>query len=110
MGIVQKHVQKLSDRIDEYVTLGSVLNLGVAYNALIGDSVTEYVLGTSYDSLDMEDFNQGMVERLQGWGLIWRVSKHVPWLQPLLLSMPTFLVKKLNSGPQAKAFMDFHEV
>ena len=109
-GMLQKYVQKLSDRMDQYVTSGSVLNLGVAYNALTGDFVTEYLLGKSYGSLDMEDFNQGMVECVQGSGAIWRLTKHVPWLQPLFLNMPMWLIDKSGSGPQVKAFKAFQEV
>ena len=106
---MQKHVQKLSDRMMDYVTSGSVLNLGVAYTALIGDVVTEYVLDASYNSLDMEDFNQGMAETLPGFGLIWRVTKHIPWIQFFFLVMPAWLMEKL-SGPKMKAFTAFNEV
>ena len=107
--MLQKYVRKLSDRMDEYVTSGSVLNLGVAFNALTGDFVTEYLLGKSYDSLDMEDFNQGMVECIQGSGAIWRLTKHVPWLRHVFLNMPMWLIERSGSGPQVTAFKAFQE-
>ena len=108
--MMRRHIQNLSDRMDQFAASGSVMNLGVAYNALIGEFITEYILGKSYESLDMKDFNQGMVECIQGSGSIWRLTKHVPWLRPLFIRMPMWLIEKSGSGPQVKAFKAFQEV
>ncbi|KAI9718808.1 MAG: hypothetical protein M1828_006570 [Chrysothrix sp. TS-e1954] len=90
-------IEKLSERIAEFAASGSVLKIGIAYSALTMDIITEYATGTSYGNLDIEDFNGDLVYCFAGFGPVWRVAKHVPWLLPCFMKLPNGIIGMLGS-------------
>ena len=61
------------------------------------DIITEYATGTSYDNLSIEDFNQALVDCFAGFGVVWRSAKHVPWLLPLFMSLPSWMMRMMSA-------------
>ena len=102
-------VGRLLARIDAFAVSKSNFNLGVALSATATDVATEYILGRSYDNLDRTDFNQNMTNMLQGSGGMWRVTKHVRFLGPMMKAMPLSLLEKIGD-PNVKAFVAFLKV
>ncbi|KAK7428184.1 hypothetical protein QQZ08_005250 [Neonectria magnoliae] len=93
-GMIRKKLVRLCERISEFAETGRVLDIGAAISAFQRDVLTNYVLGKSYDDLEKEDFNAGMMIVAQAGGKVWRLTKHFPWYGPTLLSIPKdFLIK-----------------
>jgi hypothetical protein len=89
-----KHLNKLCDRITGFQGTGRSLDLGAAISAFQRDVSTDFILGTSHNTLEQEDFGMGMTLFMQEGGRIWRINKHIPWYSPLMLAIPrNFLIK-----------------
>ena len=86
--VIQSRINKLRARIDGAATSNSVFNLGAAISAVATDVATEYILGKSSDNLNRPDFNQNFMNILQGSGSIWRATKHIRFLGPMLKALP----------------------
>lgn len=108
-GNILTHVNKLQSRIDSLAASRSVFNLGAAFSATMTDVATEYILGKSYDNLDRTDFNQNLMSMLQGSGGMWRATKHVRFLGPMLKAMPLSVLERIGD-PDVKAFVAFLKV
>jgi len=108
-GIIQAHLNKLCDRIQEYDASSRILNLGTVISAFTGDVATEYIIGKSYSNLDRQDFNANMTNVLQSSGAMWRITKHVRFLGPTLKALPMPVVEKIGDDG-AKAFFAFLKV
>lgn len=102
------HVEKLSKRLDEYATSGKVLALGDAYGALSMDIITDTLTGSSCNNLDKQDFGRALVNGFSGFGPIWRVAKHMPWLVPFFMSFPSWVMKILSK--QSRDYRALQEV
>ena len=107
--ILRLRVNKLQARIDTAAASESTFNLGAALSALTTDVATEYIIGKSYDSLDHTDFNQNLMHMLQSSGGMWRMTKHVRFLGPMLKTMPLSLLERIGDA-DVKAFVAFLEV
>ena len=107
--IIRIRVNKLQARIDSAAASKSVFNLGTAFSAMTTDVATEYILGKSYDNLNRTDFNQNMTNMLQGSGGMWRATKHVRFLGPLLKAMPLSMLERIGDA-DVKAFVAFLKV
>ena len=101
--LVEKHVQKLAERMDSFANRtthsageSSVLNLGAAFTAMTMDIITEYMMGRSYNNLAVPDFNEGMMGVISNMGKTWRTAKHLPWILPILTSMPHWIVATMD--------------
>ncbi len=108
-GIILTRVEKLQSRIDDFTASKAVLNLGAAFSATMTDIATEYILGKSYDNLDRTDFNQNLMNMLQGSGGMWRATKHVGFLGPMLKVMPLSMLETIGDS-NVKAFGAFLKV
>lgn len=108
-GIILTRVNKLRNRIDDFAASESVFNLGAAFSATMTDIATEYILGKSYDNLGRTDFNQDLMNMLQGSGGMWRATKHVRFLGPLLKAIPLSMLDRVG-GSDVKAFVAFLKV
>lgn len=106
--MIKRLIEKLCHRLDEAAGSQIPINLGVAISAFTRDASTDFMLGKSYNNLDKEDFNAAMTKTIIGLGTIWRITKHVPWVGPLMLSLPYSLAKKLGDDG-IKAFFTFLE-
>ncbi|MCJ1447230.1 MAG: hypothetical protein MMC23_007741 [Stictis urceolatum] len=96
-------IRKLRNRIREYATSGAPLNLGTAVSAMTTDIATEFIVGKNYNNLDRKDFNQDMTNMLQSSGGMWRTTKHVRFLGPLMKAMPLSLLDKMGDPADSKS-------
>ncbi|KAK0625349.1 cytochrome P450 [Bombardia bombarda] len=99
-GMVRAKVERLCERVGGFAAGGGtateeekngekiVLDLDAAISAFQRDVSTGFVLGKSYDDLEKEDFAVGMAHFSQGLGRMWRMTKHLRWYGPLMLSIP----------------------
>lgn len=95
--ILDTHIEKLAKRIEGFAVSGQPLSVGVAYSALTMDIITEYATGSSYDNLSLDDFNQALVDCFAGFGVVWRSAKQVPWLLPLFMSFPSWMMRMMSA-------------
>ena len=102
-------VNKLRARIVGAAASNSVFNLGAAISAVATDVATEYILGKSYDNLNRPDFNQNFMNMLQGSGSMWRATKHIRFLGPMLKALPLSILEKIGDE-DVKAFVAFLKV
>ncbi|KAK0712207.1 cytochrome P450 [Apiosordaria backusii] len=104
--LISLKVQKLCGRIAEFAGTGKVIDLGAAISAFQRDVSTDFVLGKNYNNLDQPDFGVGMTLFMQGGGSMWRLTKHIRWYGPAMLSIPKdFLIK--NADPDTANFMRY---
>lgn len=108
-GTILTRVNKLQIRIDSFAASKSVFNLGAAFSATTIDVATEYIIGKSYDNLDHTDFNQNLMNMLQGSGSMWRATKHVRFLGSMLKAMPLSILERIGDS-DVKAFVAFLKV
>ena len=108
-NVLQIQVNKLHARIDSEAASKTVFNLGAAFSAVSTDIATEYILGKSYDNLDRTDFNQNLMHMLQGSGGMWRATKHVRFLGPMMKAMPLPMLERIGDA-DVKAFVEFLKV
>ncbi|KAI0595140.1 trichodiene oxygenase [Biscogniauxia sp. FL1348] len=107
-NILKELVEKLCQRIDAVSGTQKTINLGHAISAFTRDASTNFIVGKSYNNLDKEDFNQAMTKTIVGLGMLWRITKHIRWVGPLLLSLPTSIAKAIGDEGN-KAFFVFLE-
>ncbi len=107
--VVRACVNKLHRRISDAAAQENVFELGDALAATGTDIGTEYILGKSFNNLDRVDFNRPMTNMIRSHGGMWRTTKHVPFLGPILLAMPLDMLEKI-SGEDAKEFVAFLRV
>ena len=107
--IIRANLNKLCARIAKYDEEEKSLNLGTAISAFTGDVATEYVVGKSYDNLEREDFGRDMTNVLQSSGAIWRLTKNVRWLGPVMKALPLGFMEVVGDEGM-RAFMAFLKV
>ncbi|KAI0110396.1 cytochrome P450 [Nemania sp. FL0031] len=106
VDIIEKHLGKLSDRITKFAGSDETFNLGAAITAFVRDVAFDFILDKNYKSLDKEDFDVHMVTASSGSGQIWRLTKHIRFVGPLMKSIPMdWLVKHVEGD--MKLFFQF---
>lgn len=108
-GIILDKVKKLPERMSKYSISESESNLSAALSATTTDVATEYILGESYDDLDRIDFNKDLMNMLQGSASMWRATKHIRFLGPMMKAMPLSVLER-GGGSDIKAFVAFLKV
>ncbi|KAJ8130810.1 hypothetical protein O1611_g2817 [Lasiodiplodia mahajangana] len=100
---IREHVEKFCNRLSKVAESGKRVNLGAATSALARDVAFDYILDRNYNSLDSEDFDVSVVHASQGAGPLWRLTKHVGYVFPLINSIPLDWAMKI-SDDNMKAF------
>lgn len=78
-------------------------------SACTRDVANEYVVGKTYNELDLDDFGIGLSIASQGAGVFWRTTKHIRWFGPLLRAMPiSWAMKTADEG--TKSFLGYMQV
>lgn len=108
-SIVTRTADKLCQRVAKFCDSKSCFNLGAALSAYSRDTAAEFLLGKVYGNLDAEDFKVGLSEIFQESGVLWRVTKHVPWVGPLVKAIPPTLLGKMGND-NIKSFFEFNNV
>lgn len=106
--LVQRKLEILSKRVEGFAASGDVVSIGTAYSALNMDIITEYTMIKGQENLLHKDFNQDMVEAIQGLIKIWVWAKHMPWVLSVLGTVPHWVVKSLD--PKMAGYLKFQEV
>ena len=97
--IIQTTVDKLCSRVAESASTNKTIDIGAALSAFTRDVSLQYTIGTNYRNLDKDDFDYGMTVMQQGGGVVWRLTKHIPWYGPLMMSIPkSFLIKHADAN------------
>lgn len=86
--MIQKHVERLCGRLTEVAGTGETIDLGAAVTALVRDVAFDFILAKGTNSLDRQDFDVEILKTVQGGGALWRITKHVGFVLPLLNSIP----------------------
>lgn len=107
--IVQRLAGTLCRRLYEASRAGAAVNLSTAVSAFTRDVATEFILGKNHDNLGSEDFGADMTNVLQSSGAIWRTTKHVRFLGPLMKALPVDWIEKTGDAG-TKAFFGFLKV
>ena len=106
--MIQATIEKLCNRIQELKGTGKPLPIRLAYECLGTDIITAYIMGKSYDTLDMPDWNISYHVMITKLAKVVYLSKQVTFLQPLIQSLPSWLVVKINPG--MGAWIKYQEV
>jgi len=98
--LLRRNIQKLADRLTNET--GNTVNFGAAISALTRDVANEFILGKHHNQLDHEDFEAAMSNVFQESNFMWRITKHIPWFGPMMLSIPsTWLMKVVDEGTKS---------
>ena len=106
MDLIQAKTDSFRKRIATFADERVVFNLGNAFSAMTVDIVTLYIMGQSYNNLAHPDFNASMTKMLQAAGMLWRVSKHVPFVGHAMRLIPLALVQKIGHQ-STRSFLTF---
>ena len=106
--LINYHIEKLSERLDEYAAADNVLSLDDACSALSMDIITDTLTGSSCHNLEKHDFGRALTSGFSGFGPIWRIAKHMPWLVPVFMSFPSWIMKNLSK--QSRDYRALQEV
>ncbi|KAI0506709.1 trichodiene oxygenase [Xylaria bambusicola] len=105
-SVINRHMDKLCDRISAFAESHRTFNLGAAITAAVRDVAFDFILDKNYRSLDKDDFDEPMVMASSGSGQVWRVSKHMRFIAPILRAVPIdWIIKYGNHG--TKLFFRF---
>lgn len=77
-------MEKLCGRLTEVAGTGETIDLRAAVTALVRDVAFGFILAKGTNSLDRQDFDVEILKTVQGGGALWRVTKHVGFVLPLL--------------------------
>ncbi|KAJ5495040.1 cytochrome monooxygenase aflU [Penicillium diatomitis] len=101
---VQKHLDKLVARLEQAQKAHKVVAMDAGFAAMTSDIIHEYVFGLHTGNLDQEDFNERIRDGVNGLFKLGHLSRFLPWIQPLMATLPRFLMDMLS--PYAFALMD----
>ena len=106
--VIQKHIQKLCNRLDEFKASKRPAAIGTAYRAFTTDIISDYTMAKSFNFLDMPDFNQAWFDAfLENVGMV-HTLQQFPWFPATARRLPGFLRHRLL--PRTSQFNEFHDV
>ncbi|KAM3081124.1 hypothetical protein ACMFMG_005080 [Clarireedia jacksonii] len=95
--LIQSNVNVLVRRLLEYRGSGKSVSLSAAYTCFTNDVVAEYAFGRPYHYLEnSKDFQNKFHEALYNISKISHVIKVLPWLLPMMQSLPPAVIKILD--------------
>lgn len=74
----------------------NTVDLGAAVTALAHDVGFDFILGKHYNSVESKDFNVAIQHATQGAGPLWRLTKHIGLVFPILNSIPLDWAMKIS--------------
>lgn len=100
-------MDKLCQRVTDLA--GTTFDLGAAMSAFTRDVANEFIMGKTYNELDLEDWGIGLSRASQGVGTVWRTTKFIRWFGPTIRAMPiTWAMTLADEG--MKSFFRFVQV
>ncbi len=94
--VVQLMVDKLVTRLEKSQGSGAILNLIDVFSALTGDVIGQYAFAKPLGLLDSPDFAPQWHKAIIDISENGHMLKHLTWMEPLLRSMPLWLVRVMN--------------
>lgn len=97
-ALVQRLVQKLCDRIEEFGRLGQPAPLSLGFTCLATDMISEFAIDRSYGYLDAPDWHPHWGQTLKDASELGAITRQVTWILPILKSCPQAWAEKFNPG------------
>ncbi len=109
--VVQLMVDKLVSRLEKLQGSGAILNLFEVFSALTGDVIGQYAFAKPLGLLDSPDFAPQWHRAIFDISENGHMLKHFTWMEPLMRSMPLWLVRMMNPQimPLIELQMDFEQ-
>lgn len=106
--VIRHNLDKLYSRLSAFAATKprELVMVGAALSAFSRDVSTEFALNRNYGSLDHDDFNVSMTNVFQDSGYVWRMTKHVRFFGPMMLSIPKEWLVKI-ADPGTKGFFRY---
>lgn len=92
-AVVNRNLTKLLERLDDCKASAEPVNLSDAFRCLTTDAITEYVLPRGARLLDRPDFAAAYNHQLRDLGIVSILNRTFPFLLPLFMSTPRWLVR-----------------
>lgn len=94
--IIQNVLQKLLGILDDFRKEQKPTPMSLIFKAVTSDIISEYAFGESGNCLGMKNFNEGYFKAIGDQFLMIHAFTHIPWLNPLLQSLPDCVTAWLN--------------
>ncbi|KAI9708134.1 MAG: hypothetical protein M1812_008121 [Candelaria pacifica] len=106
--VIQKAVEKLCNRIEEFKTSKKTFPIGTAYRAFTTDVITDYTMGKSFNFIDRPDFYEKWFDEFLDNVRIIHTVTHYPWLPVFAKRLPLWLRGLLL--PKTAQLLHFHHI
>jgi hypothetical protein len=106
--IIHGALERLFKRLEEYRSTEQPLTISLVFMAFSSDIITEYCFAALYKSLEHPEFNAQFFEMATSVHGIAPLARRVPWLLPLMDSIPPSILSKMDLG--MGLFIQFREV
>jgi hypothetical protein len=106
--MIRTLTEKLHTRLTALAGSSEPVHILKPYSALTTDVITQYCFGTSYGCLDSEDWAFGWYQAMHVGTTSAPLNKQFSWLYPLMMSIPEWVVAKLN--PPVMYLINFTKV
>ncbi|KAF2732353.1 cytochrome P450 [Polyplosphaeria fusca] len=104
LHIIERHVDTLSGRMQEFEARKEPLNLSLAIPALTGDIIMDYFFGFNYGQLEHPEF-ESFHDAFLKIGAMGHIATQFPSIFPIMNSIPDFITEWLQ--PAAKPLLRF---
>jgi hypothetical protein len=84
---------------------GPPLNIFYLFSAFTSDVILEYAFGQSHNYLEREDLNEDFYHMMDSIHHMGAAARQFGWLLPLLLSIPEWIMARVDKGMAAFATM-----
>ncbi|KAI1325095.1 trichodiene oxygenase [Xylariaceae sp. FL0255] len=104
---IARHVETLCGRLSNIAQRrwDNTVNLGAAVTALARDVSFEFILSKNYNSLNSEDFDVAVSHAAEGAGRLWRLTKHIGFIFPIVNSIPIDWAMKISDDAMKTFFV-----
>ncbi|EEH43171.2 uncharacterized protein PADG_07991 [Paracoccidioides brasiliensis Pb18] len=93
--VIRQCVERLCERISEFVESSQPLVISDVYPCLSGDVVMQYALGFGYNQLDSPKFDS-FHGAFQSMGASGHVTSQFPWFLPLINALPDRWIERMQ--------------
>lgn len=105
---MQHVLAHLLRRMESHRESGEIMPATVMYKATTSDIITKYAYGTSVENLSKADYNVGYYSGADKLYDFSNVNLYLPWLGPLMESLPLPIMSKLV--PELVPFLEMKRV
>ena len=105
---MQQVLALLLRRMESHRETGEIMPATVCYKAVTGDIITKYAYGKSVENLSKPDYNVGFYNGLDKISDFFNLRLYLPWLGPLMESLPLPIMSKLV--PELLPFFEMKDV